>query len=50
MNPETSDERKRYLDFFVRCLDMEIKNANRSTVIKALMTKINKIKQNTERI
>lgn len=49
MNPETSDERIRYMDFYTKCLEYEVKNRNRWTVIKALTAKINKLKQNTRR-
>jgi hypothetical protein len=46
----TIEERKRYLNFYIECLDFETKNKDRWTVIKALTSKINKLKQNTQRV
>jgi uncharacterized FlaG/YvyC family protein len=45
MNPETSDEIRKYLDYFNRSLDFEVKNKNRGSVIRMLQAKINKVKK-----
>ena len=45
MNPETTDEMRRYLDYMNRSYDYEVKNSNRASVIKLLRAKINQLKK-----
>jgi hypothetical protein len=45
MNPETGFEIRDILDYLNRSLAFETKNQNRSTVIRLLQAKINKIKK-----
>lgn len=51
MDPKSSEEIRKYLDYFNRSLDFEVKNKNRSSVIKLLRAKINQVKkQKPERV
>lgn len=45
MNPKTSFEIRNDLEYLNRSLDYEVKNQNRSTVIRLLQAKINKVKK-----
>lgn len=45
MNPKTSEEIRKYLIYLNENFDYEVKNRNRSSVIKMLRSKINQIKK-----
>ena len=45
MNPKTSFEIRDDIEYLNRSLDYEVKNQNRSTVIRMLQVKINKVKK-----
>lgn len=45
MNPKTSFEIRNDLEYLNRSLDYEVKNQNRSIVIRLLQAKINKVKK-----
>lgn len=45
MNPKTGFEIRDSLDYLNRSMDYEVKNHNRSTVLKMLRAKVNKLKK-----